>query len=153
MRSVDEILYGLDKLFEEQRMEDVEPYLQNALKEAMEEKEDSAVITIVNELIGFYRDMSMYEKSLYYCEQILPFMEMRGLKDSIHYATTSLNVANAYRAAGQWEVSLKYYYETKEVYDKILSPNDSLYASFYNNLSLLYQEMSDFNKAVECLKN
>ncbi|MBR5597277.1 MAG: DUF4125 family protein [Lachnospiraceae bacterium] len=152
MRSVEEILYGLDKLFEEQRMDKVEVYLQDALKEAMDEKEDAIVITIVNEIIGFYRDISMYEKSIYYCEQILPFMEMRGLKDSIHYATTCLNVANAYRAAGKWEISLSYYDEVKKVYDQLLAPTDSLYASYYNNLSLLHQEMGDFEQATKCLK-
>lgn len=152
MRNVDEILAGLDKLFEEQRMSEVEPYLQEALKEAMETNDHSTVITIVNELIGFYRDTSQYDKSVYYCEQILPFMEKYGLKNSIHYATTCLNVANAYRAAGEWNVSLKYYEEVKAVYDKMLAPTDSLYASYYNNLSLLYQEMGDFAKAAECLK-
>ena len=152
MRSVEQILNGLDNLFGEQRMAEVEPYLQQALKEAMEEGDSSSVITIVNELIGFYRDISQYEKSLYYCEQILPFMEMRGLKNSIHYATTCLNVANAYRAAGEWGTSLKYYEEVKEIYDLLLNPMDSLYASYYNNLSLLYQEMGEFGKASECLK-
>lgn len=152
MRSVEEILVGLDKLFSEQRMAEVEPYLQRALQEAMESGDSSTVITIVNELIGFYRDTSQYEKSIYYCEQILGFMEIRGLKGSIHYATTCLNVANAYRAAGEWETSLKYYVEVKKIYDRMLTPTDSLYASYFNNLSLLYQEMGDFEKAAECLK-
>ena len=152
MKNVEEIIAGLDRLFAEQRMAEVEPYLQQALQEAMETGNSSVVITIVNELIGFYRDTSQYEKSIYYCEQILPFMEMRGLKGSIHYATTCLNVANAYRAAGEWENSLKYYVEVKRIYDRMLTPTDSLYASYYNNLSLLYQEMGDFEKAAQCLK-
>ena len=152
MRTVEEILLGLDRLFSEQKMAEVEPYLQEALQEAMNYGDSSAVITIVNELIGFYRDISQYEKSIYYCEQILPFMEMQGLKDSIHYATTCLNVANAYRAAGKWDISLKYYEEVKRIYGRMLTPTNSLYASYYNNLSLLYQEMGEFKKAAECLK-
>lgn len=152
MKNVEEILAGLDMLFSQQKMSEVEPYLQKALKDAMDSGDSSAVITIVNELIGFYRDISQYEKALYYCEQILPFMEMHGLKGSIHYATTCLNVANAYRAAGEWSASLKYYEEVKKVYDKMLTPTDSLYASYYNNLSLLYQEMGKFEKSAECLK-
>ena len=149
---IDRILQTLDKLFEEYKMEEVEPFLQQALKESMETGDSSAVITIVNELIGFYRDTSQYEKSLYYCEQILPFMEARNLKGSIHYATTCLNVANACRAAGEWNASLMYYKEVKETYDKLLLAGDSLYASYYNNLSLLYQEMGRFEESADCLK-
>ena len=51
-----------------------------------------------------------------------------------------------------WENSLKYYGEVKRIYDRMLTPTDSLYASYYNNLSLLYQEMGDFEKAAQCLK-
>lgn len=152
MKGVEEILSGLDKLFEEQRMAEVEPYLQHALQVAMNEGDSSTIITLVNELIGFYRDTSQYEKSLYYCEHILPFMDKCGLKETIHYATTCLNVANAYRAAGAWSESLQCYEEVKSTYDRILPPADSLYASYYNNFSLLHQEMGDFTKAAECLK-
>lgn len=152
MAGIEDILNTLDGLFSEQKMSEVEPFLQNELREAMETNNFSTVITIVNELIGFYRDTSQYEKLVYYCEQILPFMEQQGLKGSIHYATTCLNVANAYRAAGQWQISLKYYEEVKKIYDRMLTPMDSLYASYFNNLSLLYQEMGDFEKAAECLR-
>ena len=152
MKNVEEIMKGLDELFAKQKMSDVEPYLQQALQEAMELGDSSAVITIVNELIGFYRDTSQYKKAVYYCEQIIPFMELYGLKGSIHYATTCLNVANAYRAAGNWNLSMEYYKEVKKIYDRMLTPTDSLFASYYNNLSLLYQEMGEFEKAAQCLK-
>ena len=45
-----------------------------------------------------------------------------------------------------------YYKEVKETYDKLLLAGDSLYASYYNNLSLLYQEMGQFEEAADCLK-
>ncbi|MEE0998464.1 MAG: tetratricopeptide repeat protein, partial [Treponemataceae bacterium] len=48
--------------------------------------------------------------------------------------------------------SLEHYYKVKMVYDKMLTPTDSLYASYYNNLSLLHQEMGNFEEAVKCLK-
>ncbi len=151
-RSVEEILAGLDELFERQQMAEVEPYLQKALQEAMEGEEYSLVITIVNELIGFYRDTSQYEKAIFYCEQILELMKRLGLKGSIPYATTCLNAANAYRAAGMWEQSLKLYECVKNIYDSLLLPADDLFASYYNNLSLLYQEMEEFEQAADCLK-
>ena len=63
---IDRILQTLDKLFEEHKMEKVEPFLQQALKESMETGDSSAVITIVNELIGFYSDTSQYEKDIFH---------------------------------------------------------------------------------------
>ena len=61
-------------------MEEVEGYLLNALDETTRDGDHNTVITIVNELIGFYRDTSQYEKSLFYCNQILPFMKELGLE-------------------------------------------------------------------------
>ncbi len=152
MRSVEEILQGLDQLFESHKIGEVEEYLLSALEEAKAEGQFETIITLVNEIIGFYRDTSQYEKSLAYCEQILPFMEQLGFKGSIHYATTCLNVANAYRAAGCLEESLALYKEILVIYDKILPKGHDLYASYYNNLSLLYQEMERFEDAVKALK-
>ena len=62
---IDEILAGLDRLFAGKEMKKVEPYLQEHLKHAMEQGDASAVITIVNELIGFYRSMEHHEKSIF----------------------------------------------------------------------------------------
>lgn len=152
MRSAEEILQGLDRLFEDHKIEEAEEYLLSALTEAKAEGQFEIMITLVNELIGYYRDTSQYEKSLSYCEQILLFMEQLGLKGTIHYATTCLNVTNAYRAAGKWEESLALYKEILSIYDKILPRGHELYASYYNNLSLLYQEMGEFEKAAHCLK-
>ena len=70
-------------------------------------------------------------------------MEMRGLKDSIHYATTCLNVANAYRAAGKLQESLMRYQAVFTIYEDKIDKNDMLYAGLYNNMSLLYQELGD----------
>ena len=152
MRSIEEILQGLDQLFEAHKIEEVEGYLEAALNESKENSQYEAIITIVNELIGFYRDTSQYEKSLAYCRQILPFMEDLGLKGTIHYATTCLNIANACRAAGEWQASLSFYDQVMEIYKNILPVGHELFASYFNNLSLLYQEMGDFEKAAEALK-
>ncbi|MCI5583941.1 MAG: DUF4125 family protein [Lachnospiraceae bacterium] len=151
-RSIEEIFQKLDKLFAEGEMQQVENYLGEVLDEAIKRDDVAVIIAVTNELIGFYRDTSQYDKSLGYCRQILPYMETHGLRGSIHYATTCLNVANACRAAGEWEASLQFYHQVEEAYRKLLPPEDSLYASYYNNLSLLYQEMGRFEEASLVLK-
>ena len=74
-------------------------------------------------------------------------MERAGLSGTVHYGTSCLNIANAYRAAGRLEDSMKYYHIVFDIYEQVLEPGDFRYASLHNNLSLLYQEMGEFDKA------
>lgn len=150
---IQKVIEGLDKLFAEKRIEKVEAYLSDNLEQALNEGDIGSAITIINELIGFYRDASQYDKAEVYCEKLLPFMERAGLKDTIHYGTSCLNIANAYRAAGRLKDSFNHYQMVFEIYDRVLDKTDFRYASLYNNLSLLYQEMNEFGKACEKLKN
>lgn len=106
----------------------------------------------LNDLIGHYRDLSEHEKSLFYSKEALSLIEEMGLTGTIHYATTLLNVANALRAAGRLDESLKAYQMLFPIYKKELPSNDERFASLYNNLSLLYQEMQQFENAIAAQK-
>ncbi|MGL5260153.1 MAG: DUF4125 family protein [Lachnospiraceae bacterium] len=151
-KTIEEIFDHLDFLFEEKKIEEIEPFLQEQLENGIKEEKIEFVIPIVNELIGFYRDTSQYEKALFYCKDILTYMNSKGLENTIHYATTCLNIANAYRAAGKWDMSHEFYDKVSLIYKQLLTDDDVLWASFHNNLSLLYQEMNDFKNAVCELK-
>ena len=149
---IQKVIDGLDKLFADRQIEKVEDYLSVHLEQALNEGDVGSAITIINELIGFYRDTSQYGKAEAYCEKLLPFMEKAGLTGTVHYGTSCLNIANAYRAAGRLEESMKHYRMVFDVYEKVLDKKDFRYASLNNNLSLLYQEMGDFEKACEALE-
>lgn len=149
---IQKVIEGLDELFMNRQSEKVEDYLSVNLEQALNEGDTGSAITIINELIGFYRDTSQYEKAESYCEKLLPFMEKAGLKGTVHYGTSCLNIANAYRAAGKLEDSLKHYRMVFDIYKQVLDKKDFRYASLNNNLSLLYQEMGDFDKACEALE-
>lgn len=146
------ILTELDELFDQHRDDAVEGFLQNALLEAKKEHDLAAMITLVNEMIGYYRDTGKYEEAIAYCEQVVALMKQNGYEGSVPYATTLLNVANAYRAAGKWIESEEYYSQVEKIYMKSISPTDYRYASLYNNRSLLYQEEGNFYKAKENLE-
>lgn len=148
---IQKVIEGLDALYVNRETEKVEDYLSFHLEQALNEKDAGSAIAIINELIGYYRDTSQYDKLEAYCGKLLPFMEKAGLKDTIHYGTSCLNIANAYRASGKLENSLAHYKQVFEIYDKVIEKNDIRYASLYNNLSLLYQEMGQFDKAVQAL--
>lgn len=150
---IQSIISGLDALFANRKIDQVEDYLSSNLESALKEGDTGSAIAIINELIGFYRSISQYDKAEAYCEKLLPFLEKTGLKDTVHYGTSCLNIANVYRASGRLEDSFLHYQKVFEIYKKCLEPNDYLYAGLNNNLSLLYQEMGQYDKACEALKS
>ncbi len=149
---IDQVLEQLDNLFAQHKVDLVEDFLLRSIEEAQMEGDISSMITLLNEIIGHYRETGEFDKSIASCRQVLLLMDEAGLKGSVAYATTLLNVANACRAAGLLRESMIYYQEVKGVYEQKLAPEDFRYASLYNNMSLLFQEMGDYESACDCLK-
>ncbi len=145
------ILQRVDALYEEHRGPEAERLLQEAVAVAVEEQDSVSLLKLLNELLGYYRETSQAEQAYVVAEQAVRLAEDMGLAGTIPYATTLMNVANAYRAGGRLEDSLRYYLKVREIYGEILPPDDMLSASLENNISLLYQEMGDFARAKESL--
>ncbi len=149
---IQKILEELDSLFITHQITKVEPFLLDKIEAAEREGDISSQITLLNELIGHYRDMGEYEKSIMTCQKVMEVLRNSGLNGSIAYATTLQNVANALRAAGQLEASMLYYNQVYSLYQHQLEGNDMRYASLANNMSLLYQEIGDYENACICLE-
>ena len=75
-------------------------------------------------------------------------MEELQLENTEHFATTLLNAATAYRAAGDYATALRYYKQALQIYDGILSPGDYRYAGLYNNMSILLEKMEENEEAI-----
>ena len=142
--NLEKILAQYDAMFGTNSLEEIEDYLVNTITEAKEKSEYGIVITLLNEIIGFCRDTTQKEKALRYCEELQKILKLMKLEGRIDYATSLLNVANAYRAFGLFEESLRLYEIVEETYKLQVAPTDFMYASLYNNWSLLYQEMEDY---------
>ena len=145
-------LQELDQLFQQKKIEQVGVFLEKSIQEAEAEEDSASFITLLNEMIGYCRDTGKYEASKVYSEKVLNVLQKAGLSGTVPYATTLLNVANAARAAGDHEESLRCYEQVFEIYAGNIEDTDYRYAALYNNLSLLHQEMGDFEKAVEALE-
>ncbi|MBR1692007.1 MAG: DUF4125 family protein [Lachnospiraceae bacterium] len=150
---INKVLDGLDELFAQYRIGEVETYLTDKLDEAAAEGDMHSYITLLNEMIGYCRDTSQYDKAVRYCKMAEQAITEQKLEGSVAHATTLLNIANAYRAASLLADSLKYYRRVFPIYEKNLDPKDFRYASLHNNLSLLYQEMGDYEHACESLEH
>lgn len=151
--NVQEIILQIDKLLEENKREEAEKLMQENIALAVAEQDDNSLLRLLNELLGFYRETGRHEEAYLIADRSVAQAERMGLAGTIPYATTLLNVANAYRAGGRLEESLEKYLQVQEIYRQLLAPDDMLAASFHNNFSLLYQEMGEYGKARECLLN
>lgn len=148
----------IDALFAQNKGAEAEKLMLQALQElevkAQGEECVSArmdMVPILNELTGYCRETGQAERSYEYAQRAIGLLEQMGLGESIPYATTVLNAANAYRAGGRLEDSWEHYIKVAEIYKEQLEPKDMLWANFYNNLSLLYQELKRYDWAKESL--
>lgn len=150
--NINHVLMEYDSMYGKNTLEEIEEFLNTSLAEAYDEQDYYSAITLLNELMGFCRDTDQKEKGIAFCNQTVDLLNQMGLGGTVEYATSLLNVANAYRAFGLLEESNNIYQKVEENYKQSLAPNDFGYASLYNNWGLLYQEMNDFDGATSVLK-
>ena len=146
--NVDQFYETLDSYFARQEIDKVDPFLVSSLQQAKEEEDYAAYISICNEMIGFYRSISAFEKAYVAAEDVLLLMEELQLDHSEHFATTLLNTATAYRAAGDYTQALRYYRQALQIYDGLLQSDDYRFAGLYNNMSILLEKMEENEEAI-----
>ena len=150
--NIEEFFGQLDEYFQKNELDQVEPYLTRNLEEAKEAEDYAAYIAVGNEMIGFYRSVSEFRKAFDIAEDILLLMEELQLGGSEHFATTLLNTATAYRAAGNAEQAYQYYCQALQIYNGLLQEGDYRFAGLYNNMSLLLEQMGRNEEAAELLQ-
>ncbi len=150
---INRVTQELDTLFAQEKIDEIPQFLESHIEQAIEEDAKDVLLTLYNEIIGFYRETGRYDLSIENCHKAVALMDEMGLQDTIPYATTLLNAANAHRAAGLLQESLELYNKVRPIYVAQLDEDDMYFANYYNNLSLLYQEMNDFASAKEQLVN
>ena len=146
--NIDKFYETLDSYFASQALDQVDPFLTSSLAQAKEEEDYAAYISICNEMIGFYRSVSAFEKAYVAAEDVLLLMEELNLENTLHFATTLLNAATAYRAAGDYATAIRYYRQALQIYDGTLPPEDYRYAGIYNNMSILLEKMEENAEAI-----
>lgn len=146
--NIEKFFETLDSYFARQELDQVDPFLISSLNQAKEEEDYGAYISICNEMIGFYRSVSAFDKAYAAAEDVLLLMEELQMEHTEHFATTLLNAATAYRAAGDYATALRFYKQALQIYDGILQPQDYRYAGLYNNMSILLEKMDQNEDAI-----
>lgn len=145
------ILANYDAMFGKYTLAEIEAYLYQNINRAKEQSDMSALFTLLNEMIGFCRDTTQKEKALKYCDELLQLLNVLQLNGTEEYATSLLNIANAYRAFGLVQESIDCFSYVEQIYMQKLAKNDFGFANLYNNWALAYQEANQNDKAKEVL--
>jgi len=141
----------LDILYEKRLYSEVETFLLSKIEESKKENDRRSEVTLLNELMGFYRTSSRYKELIDLCDYTVSLLKEIGLEGTVAYATTILNVATAYREVGKVDESLEYYNEVLKTYKAALPENDMRFASLYNNMSIACNEKKQYEQAFEFL--
>lgn len=158
MQNAAQFYSELDEMFANHAGADaIESYLLQKLAEAQPAAETSAAneeanplqLSILNELMGFYRSRGEHTKNQPIINRAL------NLADSMHLAgteagtTTLINAATSLRAAGSYNRAEEIYSQAIKESSKTLKPNDRKLAALHNNLSMLYSETGNTSEAIE----
>lgn len=145
------VLAHLDGLFADKKLDDVAPFLTSQLEAAREEGDAGAVLSLMNELVGFYRSTSQTAASLSMAQQALQMVEAMGLENTPAQGTTLINAATAYRAAGELEDAIALYAQALVVFEALGEKGYAL-ASLLNNMSQVYQALNRHADALPFLE-
>lgn len=146
------LVENVDEYFDNNDPDGARDYMLSVLNRAKSSKNKSLELTALNELIGYYRQISDKEKLLSVINDSIKILEGLNEKTTLRYATICLNIANAYRSLAMHEDAEQFYEKTKAVYDKKISEgslagDDIRIAGLNNNQSLLFQEKGDYESA------
>ncbi len=150
--NIDAFFEELDSYFEKNQVEKIDDFLTASLAQAKEEEDYAAYISICNEMIGFYRSISDFKKAYEVSEDVLLLMEELKLENTEHFATTLLNAATAYSAAGDYGQALRLYRQAMQIYEGLLKPEDYRWAGLYNNMSIMLEKSNENEEAIACGK-
>lgn len=149
--TTEEFIKKLDSLFDKQEYDKVEPFMLAALEEAKERDDWGLYLSVGNEMIGYYRSISQFQKAYRISEDMLLLMEELQMDQSPEFATVLLNTATAYSFDDNFEMALQFYRRTEQIYHLLVKQDDYLFAGLYNNMSSLLEKMGKNEEALELL--
>ncbi len=148
---MNEFFEKLDALYQSGDLSAVEKYLKEYLDtlEASDQERGLDYASVLNELGGFFRGVSRYAESAEAFSKALEIFRQTGMYESVEYATILLNLAGLQRLTGKAEKAVEQFLEAKDILTACNMQNDYAYASVLNNLSLAYQDLGDYENALD----
>ncbi|MDK6472209.1 DUF4037 domain-containing protein [Gardnerella pickettii] len=165
MENSAELYKELDNMFASHAsVQEIEKYLLNALNQSQAKANQAASnqaessqeeanaqalqLSVLNELMGFYRSRGEHAKNKPIIDNALDLAKKMDLVVSEAGTTTLINAATSLRAAGSYERATEIYSQAIKESSKTLKPNDRKLAALHNNLSMLYSETGNTTEAI-----
>lgn len=165
MENSAELYKELDNMFASHAsVQEIEKYLLNALNQSQAKASQAASnqaessqeeanaqalqLSVLNELMGFYRSRGEHAKNKPIIDNALDLAKKMDLVGSEAGTTTLINAATSLRAAGSYERATEIYSQAIKESSKTLKPNDRKLAALHNNLSMLYSETGNTTEAI-----
>ena len=118
-------------------------------KSAIEFKEEPLLYSsVMNEMGGYYRDLSRYDEALDSYKNAVLALEKINMLNSVEYATILVNIGNTLRLKREFENSKKVLDNAQNILKNNVDISDYRYLALLNTYSLLYSDMKNYEKAV-----
>ena len=142
----------IDAFFEVKDFEGAEHYMKETLSQAEFEDDPSSIVTICNELGGFYRAFSRYGEGIPLYEKALGCIRRLGMENSEGHGTTLLNFATTLAIVGESDRALGAYQQAAGIFEGPSYQKDFRLATLYNNMSSLYQDLGRLDESEKYLR-
>ncbi len=141
------ILQQYDALLNKEAFREAGSFLRAALSAAQAEGDDSAALSLYNELMGFERQYGSVSSSVAAAEAALSLLEKLELSYSYPAAMVWLNAATVLKNAGENERAGDCYAEAARCFERFYPAGDKAFAGLYNNMAAWLADAGAFDKA------
>ncbi len=141
----------LDKYYNSSGPYTAENFLLDSLDTAKSVKDYSYVLLVCNELGGYYRAMGRYSDAVpIYLEAIVALRRL-GMFRTENHATTLINQATNYAVWGKYIDALELFEAARFILEDLGITIDFRVATLHNNMSIMCQDMEDYDGAINHL--
>lgn len=137
----------IDNYFAVKDFAGAEHLMKSTLAQAEAEQDHAATVTVCNELGGFYRAFSRYSEGVPLYQKALQCLRLLGMENTDAHGTTLINYATTLAIIGDNQKALDAYQHAAEIFSSGAYARDYRLATLYNNMSSLYQNMQQLDKA------
>lgn len=141
------VIERLDALFDKNDLASAGRLLEYWKKETALTGDREGELSIVSEMLGYYRKTGEREKALGAVSRALSLISELKNESSVSAATVFLNAATTLKAFGMAKDAMPLYEKAYAVYKAELDENDPRFGGFYNNVGLALTDIGETEKA------